>query len=35
MVPEVDITMPDRAASAAAWVMVDWAARIRPYEMMP
>jgi hypothetical protein len=34
--PPVDeATMPARAPSAAAWVMVFWAAKIRPYEMMP
>ena len=34
--PTVDeATMPARAPSAAAWVMVVCAARIRPYEMMP
>ena len=33
--PEDDATIPARAPSAAAWVMVAWAARISPYEMMP
>src|ERR1700691_4485985 len=33
--PEDDATIPARAPSAAAWVMVVWATRIRPYEMMP
>jgi len=30
-----DATIPARAPSAAAWVIVAWVARIRPYEMMP
>jgi hypothetical protein len=32
---DVEVMMPARAASAAAWVTVAWAAKIRPKVMMP